>query len=137
MAKELFRLTANVSPLVLWETDTGAVIMTNDKPGKDEAPEEKNIKIVIAEITSDQGREIIFTLRHPKSEEEIIVTPQRAKKIRSGEAEFPVKKERFLELWPDGIANFLFLMSRLEEFLKARYKDYEPAMERRAMSILD
>ncbi|MFA4941800.1 MAG: hypothetical protein WC582_04400 [Patescibacteria group bacterium] len=136
--KELFRLSIHLNPLTMWETDTGAVIIAREKAEKNTKPDDKTVSVRIIERTlnGSEKKEIIFVLRHPRAEEDIIITPQEGKKIRSGAAEFAVKKEEFLKLWPDGIANLLFLLSWVEKFLKARYKGYEPVLENWVISLL-
>jgi len=135
---ELFRLSAHLNPMTLWETNTGMAIIARDKAEKDTNSDDEvvTIKIIKRLFANGEGEEIIFILHHPKGEGEIIVTPQKAKKIRRGEAEFPVRREQFLKLWPEGIVHLLFLLSWIEKFLKVRFKGYEPAVDKWIMTLL-
>jgi len=132
--KELFILSAHISPITLWETATGAVIETGVRSKL--PTDEGIIKIRIFENSLGKRDEIILILRHPKAEKDIIVTLQRVKKIRSGESESPVEREGFLELWPEGIVHLLFLLAEVEKFLAKKRRGYEPAMNKWAMNLL-
>lgn len=87
--------------------------------------------ITVAERCFAGGeKEIVFYFRHPKSEKTLTIVPYRGVVgVRDWEG-IPRTKEGFLELWPEGKINFIFLFDCAEKMLVKEVPDYIPIAEK-------